>query len=60
MTFLGVSFIVFNIVTLLYYDPLYLTEKDGAMPDLLCGSTSSCAHDVLCINFVMCLPSKIR
>lgn len=27
---LGLCIVVFNVVTLLYYDPLYLTEKDGA------------------------------
>ncbi|KAG2032965.1 CDP-alcohol phosphatidyltransferase-domain-containing protein [Suillus americanus] len=30
ITLLGLCIVVFNVVTLLYYDPLYLTEKDGA------------------------------
>lgn len=31
ITLLGLCIVVFNVVTLLYYDPLYLTEKDGAI-----------------------------
>ncbi|OJA19270.1 hypothetical protein AZE42_04494 [Rhizopogon vesiculosus] len=30
ITLLGLCIVLFNILTLLYYDPLYLTEKDGA------------------------------
>ncbi|KAG2144675.1 CDP-alcohol phosphatidyltransferase-domain-containing protein [Suillus bovinus] len=30
ITLLGLCIVVFNVITLLYYDPLYLTEKDGA------------------------------
>lgn len=30
ITLLGLCIVAFNVVTLLYYDPLYLTEKDGA------------------------------
>ncbi|KAG0706676.1 CDP-alcohol phosphatidyltransferase-domain-containing protein [Suillus ampliporus] len=30
ITLLGLCIVVFNVSTLLYYDPLYLTEKDGA------------------------------
>ncbi|KAG2364834.1 hypothetical protein BDR07DRAFT_1450115 [Suillus spraguei] len=30
ITLLGLCIVAFNVITLLYYDPLYLTEKDGA------------------------------
>jgi ethanolaminephosphotransferase len=30
ITLLGLCIVAFNVLTLLYYDPLYLTEKDGA------------------------------
>jgi len=29
MTLAGLGFVLFNFCTLLYYDPLYLVEKDG-------------------------------
>ncbi|KAG2361934.1 CDP-alcohol phosphatidyltransferase-domain-containing protein [Suillus spraguei] len=31
ITLLGLCIVAFNVITLLYYDPLYLTEKDGAV-----------------------------
>ena len=29
ITLTGLSIVIFNFATLLYYDPLYLTERDG-------------------------------
>ncbi|KAG2356867.1 hypothetical protein BDR07DRAFT_1422139 [Suillus spraguei] len=45
ITLLGLCIVAFNVITLLYYDPLYLTEKDGAVgpPQWI---YFTCAHSI--------------
>ena len=55
MTLLGLISVVFNVLTLLIYDPLYCTDSDGpnSPPQWIyftCALLSLMMHDVPCAH----------